>query len=126
MNTPTICLVDDDEAVQRSLGMLIRSMGFESRGFTSGKEFLDSFQFGACDCLLLDIRLPGEDGLEILSVIYEHFGIFPVIIISGYCDSVDRDRAMELAVFDVIEKPWRTAKLQDLIRRVVGSAGDST
>ena len=65
---PTVFIVDDDEAMRDSLGLLMKSVGFDYETYSNGQDFLDKYEVGRGGCLLLDIRMPGMDGLAALRV----------------------------------------------------------
>jgi len=79
-------LVDDDEAIRRSVGFALRTSGFQVRAYESGIEFLKSVPHLENGCILLDIRMPGMDGLEVQSALREKGITLPVIIMTGHGD----------------------------------------
>ena len=69
-----VFIVDDDDGVRGSLEMLVRSVGFRSRAFSSGQEFLDAYD-GEDGCVLLDVRMPGMNGFEVAPTPQRHGGV---------------------------------------------------
>ena len=99
-----VCVVDDDEAVRDSLGMLLESVGLEAQLFGSANEFLDSIGAVRPGCLVLDVRLPGMSGLDLQRELAARDVDVPMAV-----------RAMQEGAVDFLEKPF---KEQDLLDRV--------
>jgi two-component system response regulator FixJ len=104
-------LVDDDEAIRRSVGFALRTSGFQVRAYESGIEFLKSVPHLENGCILLDIRMPGMDGLEVQSALSEKGITLPVIIMTGHGDVSLAVQAMKAGAVDFIEKPFEKAVL---------------
>jgi len=112
---PLISVVDDDEAVRESLGSLIRSIGFGVQAFASAEEFLNSDHLRVADCLVLDVRMPGMNGLELQRRLRaNHCGI-PVIFISAHGDEEARSRALREGAVDFLLKPFSAEALLNAI-----------
>lgn len=101
-----IYLVDDDEAVRRSAGFMLKTSGFAVEPFASGIEFLKSVEGLAPGCILLDVRMPGMDGLEVQRALGERGITFPVIVLTGHGDVNVAVAAMKAGALDFIEKPF--------------------
>jgi len=116
---PTVWIVDDDEAMRSSLKWLIESVGMRVESHSSANEFLQTHYPGRFGCLLLDVRMPGMSGLELI----EHLGaqqmMPPTIIITGHGDVPMAVRAMKSGALDFIEKPFNDEVLLDAIRRAL-------
>ena len=106
-----IHLVDDDEAIRRSAGFLLRTSGFEVVTYASGNEFLAASASVATGCVLLDIRMPGIDGLEVQRLLAERGIALPVIMLTGHGDVSLAVRAIKAGAVDFIEKPFEKAAL---------------
>ena len=108
---PLIAIVDDDDALRYSLDDLIRSMGFRTQGFPSAEAFLGSNQ--ACDaaCLILDVRMPGMNGLELQRQLVATNSSIPIIFITSHVDDDTRKRALEAGAVDFLYKPFREEAL---------------
>lgn len=117
MSTPNsrVHIVDDDEAVRKSLQMLFRSVDIPTLAYASGDDFLDQFDGSAEGCVLLDIRMPGTSGLEVQKQLNERGNTMPIIFITGHGDVPMAVEAMQLGAFDFVQKPFRD---QDLMERV--------
>ena len=112
---PLISVVDDDEAFRESLGSLIRSVGFGVKAFGSAEEFLNSDHPRVADCLVLDVRMPGINGLELhRRLVASQYGI-PVIFISAHGDEEARSRALREGAVDFLFKPFSEEALLNAI-----------
>ena len=97
-------VVDDDDSVRRSVGFMLKTSGYRVRSFASGAEILKESKSLEPGCVLLDIRMPGMDGLEVQEALRGH-GV-PVIIMTGHGDVPLSVRAMKAGAIDFIEKPF--------------------
>jgi two-component system, LuxR family, response regulator FixJ len=113
--TPTVFVVDDDEAVRGSLRLLFKSVGLSMQPYASAQEFLAAYNPHHPGCLVLDIRMPGMSGLELQEHLNLTGVIIPVIFITGHGDVPMAVQAMRHGAFDFLQKPFRD---QDLIDRV--------
>lgn len=108
-------LVDDDEAIRRSVGFALKTSGFELRVYESGNEILKRALDLEPGCILLDIRMPGMDGLEVQEALKSKGVALPVIIMTGHGDVTLAVRAMKAGAIDFIEKPFEKAVLLSAI-----------
>lgn len=106
-----VYVVDDDAAVRDSLEALLLAEGFQTRTFGSGEDFLKAFDPGEAACVLLDVRMPGTDGLSVLEALGPSRSATPVIVLSGHADVPMAVRAMRAGAEDFIEKPFAAAHL---------------
>jgi FixJ family two-component response regulator len=113
----TVFVVDDDEAVRDSLGLLIDSVGLEFETFASAQEFLEAYDPGRPGCLVLDIRMPGMSGLELQRRLGEIGAILPIIFITGHGDVPVAVRAMREGAVDFLQKPFEDQDLLDRIQQ---------
>ena len=104
-------LVDDDEAIRRSVGFMLKTSGFHVRTYQSGAELLKAAGNLEPGCILLDIRMPGMDGLEVQQSLQEKGVALPVIIMTGHGDVGLAVKAMKAGALDFIEKPFEKAVL---------------
>ncbi|MDR2858249.1 MAG: response regulator [Novosphingobium sp.] len=102
-------LVDDDEAVRRSASFLLRIEGFAVKTYASGVELLDRIGDLPAGCILLDVRMPGMNGLEVQQALRERGSRLPVIIMTGHGDVTVAVQAMKAGAVDFIEKPFEKA-----------------
>jgi len=115
LDTPLVYLVDDDEAIRDSLGLLFRSVGLDCEVYASALEFLEAYDPQRHSCLVADIRMPGLSGLELQQRLNEQSADVPVIFITGHGDVPMAVNAMKSGASDFIQKPFRD---QDLIDRI--------
>lgn len=115
----TVFIIDDDEAVRDSLSWLMKSVGIPAQSYESAGAFLDADNIGRPGCLLLDIRMPGMNGLELQNMLSEQGFRQPIIIISGHADVPMAVRALKAGAFDFIEKPFNDELLLDLVQRAL-------
>ena len=104
-------LVDDDEAIRRSVGFMLKTSAFHVRTYGSGVELLKSAGNLEPGCILLDIRMPGMDGLEVQAALRDKGITLPVIIMTGHGDVTLAVQAMKAGALDFIEKPFEKAVL---------------
>lgn len=106
MAPPLISVVDDDHSVRESLESLIRSVGLAVKAFASAEEFLGSADLGRTDCLILDVRMPGMNGLELQRLLKTSHRDIPVIFITAHGSEDDaRLRALGEGAVDYLLKP---------------------
>lgn len=113
-------IVDDDDAIRRSVGFALKTSGFEVRTYESGSELLKDATHLAESCILLDIRMPGMDGLEVQEALKAKGVTLPVIIMTGHGDVNLAVRAMKAGAVDFIEKPFQKAVLLSAIEQGFG------
>jgi two-component system response regulator FixJ len=99
-------LVDDDASVRRSVGFMLKTSGFQVQTYESGAELLKNGAQLEPGCILLDIRMPGMDGLEVQQALQEKGVGLPVIIMTGHGDVGLAVKAMKAGAVDFIEKPF--------------------
>ena len=122
MATPLIAVVDDDESVRESLARLIRSVGFGVQVFGSGEEFLRAGDRRRADCVILDIRMPGMNGLELQEELAVVAPDLPVIFITAHgSDKEVRARALRAGAVDYLLKPLDQDEVLNAIDHVLGS-----
>jgi two-component system, LuxR family, response regulator FixJ len=112
-------LVDDDEAIRRSAGFMLKTAGVHVRTYESGVELLKNAPNLEPGCILLDIRMPGMDGLEVQEALKARGVALPVIIMTGHGDVSLAVQAMKAGAVDFIEKPFEKAVLLSAIEQGV-------
>jgi FixJ family two-component response regulator len=115
MNGQTIHLVDDDEGLLRALSRLLRSEGYEVRAFASAKDFLNGCHGREIDCLLLDVLMPGLDGLELQRRLVRSGARVPIVFLTGHGDIAMTVSAIKAGAIDFLTKPVDD---RDLLRAV--------
>lgn len=106
-------LVDDDEAIRRSASFMLRTSGFLVKTYPSGIELLAAGNDLEPGCILLDVRMPGMDGLEVQRALKDRDRRLPVIVMTGHGDVGVAVQAMKAGAVDFIEKPFEKATLID-------------
>jgi FixJ family two-component response regulator len=112
---PLIAVVDDDDALRNSLDNLLRSVGFRAQGFASAEAFLHAHQAPETACLILDLRLPGINGLELQRQLGAAHWRIPIIFVTAHADDDVRVRALEAGAVDFLSKPCRE---EDLLKAI--------
>lgn len=113
----TVYIVDDEEAVRKSLCFLVKSSNLKCLSFESGQRFLDSLSELGPGCLLLDVCMPDMNGLELQQRLRQNKVEIPIIIITGHADVPTAVKAMKQGASDFIEKPFDGDKLLDCIQQ---------
>lgn len=112
---PTVFVVDDDEAMRDSIHWLLETVNLETRMFACASDFVASCDPDEHGCLLLDVRMPGMSGMELLESL-KYSGIsLPVIMITGHGDVPMAVRALKHGAFDFIQKPFNAQELLDRV-----------
>jgi RNA polymerase sigma factor (sigma-70 family) len=116
---PTIFLVDDDESVRKALSRLIRSAGYRIQEFSSAEEFLGYSAHATGSCLILDVRMPGLNGLELQERLAGEKLTLPIIFITGHGDIPMTVRAMKAGAIDFLAKPFEDVALLTAIENAL-------
>lgn len=121
----TIHVVDDDEAIRHSVGFMLRKAGYGVETYPSGAAFLKAVKRDTKGCVLLDIRMPEIDGLEVQARLSE-LGIgLPVIMLTGHGDVTLAVRAVKAGAIEFLEKPFERAGLLRAIEEALDHAARS-
>jgi len=123
---PTVHIVEDDGAVRRSLECLLHAAGFKSTAYETALSFLDAAPRVSAGCVLLDIRMPEMDGLDLQARLNRLGCPLPVIVMTGGCEMEDAVRAMKAGAVDFIEKPFDDECLLGAIEEALAVSGRST
>ena len=114
-----VSVIDDDESIRRTTTLLIESFGFRAAAFESAERFLSSGQLHDTSCLIVDVQMPGMNGLQLQSrLAAEDCGI-PIIFITAYDDKESRRRAMQAGAAAFLSKPFSDEQLLQTIRSSV-------
>lgn len=105
-NERLVHLVDDDEAIRRAASFMLRTSGFLVKTYASGVEFLGAAADLKSGCILMDVRMPEMDGLEVLTALRERGILLPVVVVTGHGDIGLAVEAMKAGAVDFIEKPF--------------------
>jgi len=115
----TVFVVDDDDALRRATTRLLASHGFTVKAFASAEEFVAAFDPEASGCLLLDLRMPGQSGLELQRTLGERGATLPIVFLTGHADVPASVHAMKHGAIDFLEKPVNEVQLVDALGRAI-------
>jgi FixJ family two-component response regulator len=116
---PLVFIVDDDGSVRRSTERLVRSLGMRAESFASAQDLLSSGRAAEAACLILDVRMPNMDGLELQRLLSETEQPIPAIFVSGRATKEEEDRALRSGAVAFLRKPVGKDALLSVIRRAV-------
>ena len=119
MQQPIVCIIDDDEAIRESLRLLLYAEGMRSSVYESADAFLEEEKPPMFDCLLLDIRMPGTDGIELFRILNQKTLPYPVIFITGHGDIPLAVSAIQMGAYDFVTKPFQQGELVDKVRSAI-------
>jgi len=117
--SPTVFVVDDDAAIRKAVSRLLRSAGIAVTVFESPREFLAQYDPNTPGCLVLDLAMPGFNGLQLQTVLGERGSILPIIFLSGHGDVSKSVQAMKGGAFDFLTKPVNAKNLLPAIRAAI-------
>jgi len=114
-----VLIVDDEDELVSALEERLNLRGFRATGVTTGADALSRLAEQACDVVLLDVKMPGLGGLEVIRRIKEGHPGLEVILLTGHGSALDAERGMQLGAFDYVMKP---VKIDDLVRLLLSAA----
>ncbi|WP_076070787.1 response regulator transcription factor [Sphingomonas montana] len=121
--TRTVHIVDDDEAIRQSVGFMLRKAGFDVETYVSGVQFLKQANRSTPGCVLLDVRMPEIDGLEVQTRLAAQGILLPVIMLTGHGDVTLAVRAVKAGAIEFLEKPFERTALLAAIEEALRQAG---
>lgn len=116
-NTPPIFVIDDEEPVRSGLARLLRAIGIPSLTFESAESFLEAYEPEQEGCLLVDIRMPGMSGLDLIEELGRRKIALPAIVMTGHADVRAMERLRALNTVGCLEKPFRVSELKEILGR---------
>jgi two-component system response regulator FixJ len=116
-------VVDDDEAIRQSVGFMLKKVGYAVVTYASGTEFLNKTTRATQGCVLLDVRMPKIDGLEVQARLAKQGIMLPVIMLTGHGDVTLAVRAVKAGAIEFLEKPFERAALLTAIEEALSQAG---
>ena len=125
MSGELIYVVDDDDAVRAALRALLETAGYRTARFESGVAFLDSLDTVRGACVLLDVKMPELDGLEVQRRLNDRGVTLPVIIVTGHGDIAMAVQAMRAGAVDFLEKPVSRDRLLEAVARAIDTGRDA-
>jgi FixJ family two-component response regulator len=114
-----ISIIDDDESMRTALVGLIRSLGYDVRGFASAEEFLGYGPVQSCACVITDIQMPGMSGIELQQHLAACQYTLPVIMITARHEAGLEERALASGAVCFLRKPFAAETLVDCLERVL-------
>jgi FixJ family two-component response regulator len=118
-NSPTVFVIDDDDLVRAAIQGMLKSVGLRSETFGAAQEFLRSKRPDGPSCLVLDVRLPGVNGLDFQHELTEAGIRIPIIFITGHGDIPMSVKAMKSGAVEFLTKPFRDQDLLDAIHQAL-------
>jgi FixJ family two-component response regulator len=118
-DAPLVSIVDDDVSVRRSTLRLLRSSGLRAEAFASAADFLQSKQAAETACLLLDVKMPGMDGLELQRRLAASGRAIPIVFLSGHANEEEERQATAAGASRFLRKPVAKEALLNAIRAVL-------
>jgi two-component system response regulator FixJ len=115
-------IVDDDEAVRNALYFLMQSENIPAQTYTSAEGFMQKYIQSKPECLLLDVRMPGMNGLQLLNELKNRHIEMPVIFITGHGDIAMAVQAMKAGAADFIEKPFNNERLLNSVQKCLSES----
>ena len=112
-------IVEDDDAVRDSLQMMLDSVGRDTKVFGSADSFLSTYHPDMAGCIVLDIRMPGMNGMELQRKLNDINSILPIIFVTGHGDVPMAVEAMQQGAVDFVQKPYREQELLDKISQAM-------
>ena len=106
-----IHIVDDEDSIRRSVSFMLKTSGYQVETWNSGQAFLKEVKHAEHGCILLDVRMPEIDGLEVQRALAERGVTMPVVIMTGHGDISIAIRAMKAGAVDFLEKPFEKSAL---------------
>lgn len=125
MNKATIFIIDDDQQVRAALSLLMESVGWKVKLFSTAVSFLEQFDSDIPGCIITDIRMPMMSGLDLQMKLKEHRISPPVLMITGHGDIAMAVRAMQEGALDFIEKPFNNQYLLDRVHQAIEVDSDN-
>jgi len=119
---PTIAVVDDDEDIRKSLRRLLCSAGFEAVTFASAEDYLASLSEITAACLILDVHLPGQSGVELHERLTHEKQDIPTVFISAHDNELASARSTAAHAVDYLRKPFDAEELLDAIQKALGDS----
>ncbi|HJQ78837.1 MAG TPA: response regulator [Lacipirellulaceae bacterium] len=118
-HVPSVFIVDDDRPLVESLVALFEALGFQARGFSCQGSFLRYYRAEMPGCLILDVRMPRQNGLELYEQLVREGKRLPVIFITAHADVATAVAAMKIGAIEFIEKPFDHKVLIDLVHKAL-------
>jgi FixJ family two-component response regulator len=119
---PLVAIIDDDESLRLALVGLVRSLGYEARGFPSADTFVQSGELASYTCIVTDIQMPGMSGIELKEYLAARQIALPVIMITGRPDPTLEEKARASGAAGFLRKPFEASALISYLDSALGAA----
>ena len=116
---PLVAIIDDDELFRRSIERLVGSAGFRVEAFASAEEFLERGNLDRTACAILDMKLPGMNGLELQQRLITSSRPMPIVFVSAHDEAVTRANALRAGAIAFLKKPFDNSTLLDALHRSI-------
>ena len=126
MEKPVVFVVDDDESVCKALKRLMKSAGIKARSLSSAEDFLNQGCHNVPGCLILDVRMPGMNGLELQEKVVKSGSTMPIIFMSAHEDAPAREQAMKAGAIAFLQKPFEDQILIEKVNSVLSRIENET
>src|SRR5262249_19278669 len=119
-----VFLIDDDASVRRGVSRLLRSAGYKSEAFASASDFLARDQHSGPACVIVDVRLPGINGMDLPGLLLQRRREEQLVFITGHGNVSMCAQAMKAGAVDFLPKPFRPNELLECVERALGRAAE--
>lgn len=116
---PTVHVVDDDEPTRRTTARLLTAAGFTVRTYSTGTDLLADLESNMPECIVLDVRMPGQSGFDIQEALAKRGISLPIVFLTGYADIPETVRAIRAGAVDFLTKPIDQRVLVDAVTRAL-------
>ena len=120
-NRPVVFIVEDDDSLRETIVTMVESVDLSTQSYPSGTSFLEAYDRTQPGCLILDVRLPGLSGTEVLRELRERGSTIPAIVTTGFADVPIAVEMMKRGAVDFLEKPFGNQELLNLVQKCVAS-----
>ena len=120
-----VAVVDDDESVRKALRRLLRAANLDADAFASGQDFIDSLAAQVPDCIVLDLHMPGMNGMDVQQQLARSGLQLPIVVITGHDEPLARSQCLSAGAAAYLRKPLDDEALLDAIHRAAGVARSS-
>jgi FixJ family two-component response regulator len=117
-----IAIVDDDSSIREATTSLLASAGFRTTSFASAQEFLDSTHLHEASCLILDVRIPGMNGLELQHQLNRDHRRVPIVFVTAHGNPEIRNEAMRAGAVAFLDKPFSAEDLMNALNSAIARA----
>ena len=117
--SPLVAIVDDDELFRRSIERLVRSVGFRVETFGSAEDFLERGDLDRTACAILDMKLPGMNGLDLQQRLITRPTPIPIVFVSAHDEAVMQTKALRAGALAFLKKPFDNSTLLDALSRSI-------